>query len=65
MENFRFASFGRRFAAFLLDVVFVLLINYVLFSLVLAPFGGLLGAMGLKDFQFGEDIVKGAFAGIG
>ena len=65
MENSRFASFGRRFIAFLLDVVFVLLINYVLFSLVLGPFGGLLGAMGLKDFQFGEDIVKGAFASIG
>ena len=65
MNNLEFASFGKRFAALLLDVVFIILINYILSAVLLAPFGGLTGIMGLNDFQFGENIVKGAAVGIG
>ncbi len=65
MNNLEFASFGKRFAALLLDIVIIILINYVLSAVLLAPFGGLTGIMGFNDFQFGENIVKGAAVGIG
>jgi uncharacterized RDD family membrane protein YckC len=65
MNNLEFASFGKRFVALILDIVFIILINYVLTAVLLAPFGGLTGVMGLNDFQYGENIVKGAAVGIG
>ena len=61
--NIQLARLGTRLTAVIIDFFAVLFLNYFISSILLKPFGGLLGAMGLKDFQFGEDLVKGAFAG--
>ena len=60
-SNYNFAGVGKRLSAFIIDCVVIIILNYLISSILLKPFGGLLGAMGLKDFQFGENIVSGAF----
>ena len=62
LNNYNFAGLGKRLSAFIIDCVVVIILNYFISSILLKPFGGLLGAMGLKDFQFGENIVSGAYS---
>ena len=50
MENVKLAGFGKRFLAYLIDGI---LLSIVL-SIVLIPFGGLLGIMGMKAAEGGE-----------
>ncbi len=65
MTNLNLASFGKRFLAFIIDCIIVLILSYILQGIILKPYGGIAGAMGIKDYQFGEDIVKGAFTAVG
>jgi uncharacterized RDD family membrane protein YckC len=60
--NNNIAGLGKRFLALIIDCVVVIILNYIISSILLRPYGGLTGAMGLKDFQFGEDLVSGAFS---
>jgi uncharacterized RDD family membrane protein YckC len=60
--NNNLAGLGKRFLAFMVDCVVVTLLYYIISTILLRPYGGLTGAMGLKDFQFGEDLVSGAFS---
>ena len=52
MENVKLAGFGKRFLAYLIDGI---LLSIVL-SIVLIPFGGLLGVMGMKAAQNGGEM---------
>ncbi len=52
MENVKLAGFGKRFLAYLIDGI---LLSIVL-SIVLIPFGGLLGIMGMKAAQNGGEM---------
>jgi uncharacterized RDD family membrane protein YckC len=64
-SNDNIAGLGKRTLAVIIDVFVSIVIIYIISNVFLKPFGGLTGAMGLKDYQFGEDIVKGAFSGLG
>ena len=64
MENYSPAGLGKRFLAFIIDIFIVIIGSFLLCFILLQPFGGFSGATGLADFQFGEDLVKGAFLGI-
>ncbi len=64
MENYSPAGLGKRFLAFIIDIFVVIIGSFLLCFILLQPFGGFSGATGLDDFQFGEDLVKGAFLGI-
>lgn len=59
MNNSSLASFGKRLLAFIIDFMIVIFISLFLTGSILKPFGGILGVMGLENFEFGEDIVKG------
>ncbi|CAH0995613.1 hypothetical protein EMA8858_01736 [Emticicia aquatica] len=61
MENVKIAGFFKRFFAFIIDFLLVFIVSLFLTTIILKPFGGVLGIIGLEDFQFGEDLVKGAF----
>ena len=63
--NDNIAGLGKRTLAVIIDFFVSIFLIYVISNVFLKPFGGLMGAMGLKDYQFGEDIVKGAFSGLG
>ena len=59
------AGLGKRTLAVIIDFFVSIFLIYIISNILLKPFGGLMGAMGLKDYEFGEDIVKGAFSGLG
>ncbi len=63
-SNIKIAGLIKRFLALIIDLVVSIFLIYVISAIFLKPYGGLFGAMGLNDFQFGEDLVKGAFAGV-
>lgn len=69
MRTENLASFGKRLIAYLIDFTIVIITGFFITGIILQPFGGLKGVMGLDDFQFGEDLVKGAIeffiAGLG
>jgi uncharacterized RDD family membrane protein YckC len=56
MENVKLAGFGKRFLAYIIDGI---LLSVVL-SIVLIPFGGLLGIMGMKAAESGGDMTDEA-----
>jgi uncharacterized RDD family membrane protein YckC len=60
--NNNIAGLGKRFLAFMMDCVVVILLHFLISTILLRPYGGLTGAMGVNDFQFGEDLVSGAFS---
>ncbi len=64
-SNDNIAGISKRALAFIIDFFVSIFLVYIISNVFLKPFGGLMGAMGLKDYQFGEDIVKGAFSGLG
>jgi uncharacterized RDD family membrane protein YckC len=57
MKTVSLASFGKRLLAFLIDLIIVIIVSLVLFFLIVKP----LGIFDLENYQFGENIVKGAF----
>lgn len=61
MKAENLASFGKRLIAYLIDFTIVIFAGFIITGVILQPFGGLSSAMGIDDFQFGEDLVKGAF----
>jgi len=62
--NNNITGIGKRFLAVVIDFFVSIFLIYIVSNIFLKPFGGLSGAMGFKDYQFGEDIVKGAFSGL-
>jgi len=59
MRTENLSSFGKRSIAYFIDFLIVIIAGFVITGIILQPFGGLLGVMGLDNFQFGEDLVKG------
>lgn len=57
MKTVSLASFGKRLLAFLIDFIIVIVLSLVIFFLIVKP----LGIFDLENYQFGENIVKGAF----
>jgi uncharacterized RDD family membrane protein YckC len=56
MENVKLAGFGKRFLAYIIDGILL----SIVFSIVLLPFGGLLGFMGMKAAENGGEITDEA-----
>ncbi len=52
MENVKLAGFGKRFVAYIIDGI---LLSIVL-GIVLIPFGGILGVMGMKAAESGGEM---------
>ncbi len=57
MKTVSLASFGKRLFAFLIDFIIVIVASLVIFFVIVKP----LGIFDLENYQFGENIVKGAF----
>ena len=61
MNNLNYASFGRRFVAFLIDTIIVAL-SFCILSLIALSFNG--GISGLKDYKLEENPFLGLWIGI-